>query len=331
MSRRLWPPSESLVWLVLFALLCAAGMLLFYGMASGGGYAGITALLIFPALFGALVSHAQSPDGQNPWMGCFVWPLVAVAGLAAFGWYFMAEGGICLLMVLPIWVVGAVGGATMQLLNRRRYRALEQRGTELKSAAWVSALVLAATLDLTTVPSWSTETVVRNVLIEASPEQIWPVVLSIPAIGENEGSSNFAQDVAGIPRPTAALLTLEGGQLVRKAAWGPKVRFDERITNLHPAKLLAWQFVFPDRSVQEQTDHHISPDGEVLKIVSGRYELRRLGRDKTLLKLSTEYRMRSTLGPYLRLWGDKLLGDIQINVLAIVKSRAELKTSLPPA
>ena len=34
-------------------------------------------------------------------------------------------------------------------------------------------------------------------------------------------------------------------------------------------------------------------------------------------------RMRSRLGWYCELWGERLLGDVEDNVLAIIKTRAE--------
>jgi hypothetical protein len=48
-----------------------------------------------------------------------------------------------------------------------------------------------------------------------------------------------------------------------------------------------------------------------------------LGPDKTLVRLTTRYRMRTSFPAYLSWWGERLLGDIQSNVLAIVMQRAE--------
>ena len=39
--------------------------------------------------------------------------------------------------------------------------------------------------------------------------------------------------------------------------------------------------------------------------------------------LSTTYRMRSRLDWYAGLWGERMLGDVHDNVLAIIKTRAE--------
>jgi hypothetical protein len=41
------------------------------------------------------------------------------------------------------------------------------------------------------------------------------------------------------------------------------------------------------------------------------------------VRLTTQYRMRSHLAPYLGLWGERMLGDVEANVLAIIQQRAE--------
>ena len=48
---------------------------------------------------------------------------------------------------------------------------------------------------------------------------------------------------------------------------------------------------------------------------------------RTLLTLRTNYIAKTHVNPYARLWGEILLGDIQSNVLAIIKQRAEGRAS----
>jgi hypothetical protein len=96
-----------------------------------------------------------------------------------------------------------------------------------------------------------------------------------------------------------------------------------RFTALTPEKAIAWDFVFPDDSVQAYTDRHIAPDGPLLKIAKGGYRVEPLDDDSVRLTLHTTYRMRSRLGWYLDAWGELLLGDVEDNVLAIIKQRVE--------
>jgi hypothetical protein len=164
---------------------------------------------------------------------------------------------------------------------------------------------------------------VRSVDIAATPDQVWPLLLSIPGVSPDEGRTTFTHDIVGIPRPSEARLVQRGAVLVREARWGKDIRFEERVTRLVPGQAIGWDFAFPDSSVQDYTDRHISPDGPMLKIASGGYRIEPLGAGQVRVTLATTYRMRSRLGWYAGLWGEVLLGDIQDNVLAIIKARAE--------
>lgn len=110
---------------------------------------------------------------------------------------------------------------------------------------------------------------------------------------------------------------------MREGRWGAGIRFEERITALEPGRRIAWDFAFPDNSVQQYTDHHISLDGPLLKIAHGGYSLTPLDGGRVRVSLATTYNMRSRLGWYLDLWGERLLGDVSDNVLAIIRQRAE--------
>ena len=81
--------------------------------------------------------------------------------------------------------------------------------------------------------------------------------------------------------------------------------------------------MFPDDSVQAHTDKHIDPDGPVLKIARGGYTLNETENSTVTVELSTTYRMRTRLGLYFGYWGELMLGDVQSNVLEIIKQRAE--------
>lgn len=61
----------------------------------------------------------------------------------------------------------------------------------------------------------------------------------------------------------------------------------------------------------------------MLKIARGGYTLEPLEGGRVRVTLSTTYRMRSRLVWYAGLWGERMLGDVQDNVLAIIKTRAE--------
>jgi hypothetical protein len=87
--------------------------------------------------------------------------------------------------------------------------------------------------------------------------------------------------------------------------------------------MLRWDFAFTNTSLQDYTDRHISPDGPMLKITAGDYTLERVAPNRTRLTLQTRYIAKTHANLYAALWGEVFLGDIESNVLAIIKHRAE--------
>ena len=89
-----------------------------------------------------------------------------------------------------------------------------------------------------------------------------------------------------------------------------------------------WAFVFSNSSLQDYTDRHISPDGQFLKIDTGDYTLTPLNDGTTKLTLRTNYIAKTHVNIYAQMWGEILLGDIESNILTIIKRRAEAANAL---
>lgn len=307
---------------VMIAIIIGSFAYLAFGPDLEIGFAGYGALLLLPFAFGALFTNLT---GFFSWLGCLGAPLLLAimsASLAALG----MEGWICVAVATPPWIIAALGGGLTSLWLKRRERAElteNENSARLKVAALGIIPLMAIYVEEVAPPQWETRTVSRAVIVEASPEQVWPLLVTIPNIQQGEGIPTLTHDWLDVPRPSQASLIERAGHQVRIANWGDAVRFEEVITQLEPGQAIAWQFAFPDDSVQQHTDRHISPDGPILQIETGRYELIPLAGDRTKVELTTTYRMRSRLSWYFGWWGEKLLGDVQDNVLAIIAQRSD--------
>lgn len=315
---------NSLVSIVLVAVMAVSFAFLVFGAGFETAYAGYGALIAIPFAFGALVTQSSN---NFSWLGCLGTPIVLFAislGLVWFG----VEGLVCVAMVMPFWIVAAIGGGLMSVWLKRQ-EIIEQgdRDSEppvvLKSIGFAAAPFVIIFAEAASPPNWQAEVVERSVIVESSVDRVWPLLISIPSISTEEGTSTFTHDWLGIPRPTDAMLVSTPHGLVRKAWWGQDVRFEEAITDLEPGQRIGWQFRFPDDSIRQHTDRHISPDGPMLRILNGEYRLQSLSDGTTRVTLATTYQMRTRLGTYFAFWGEILLGDVEHNVLEIIRSRAE--------
>ncbi len=65
------------------------------------------------------------------------------------------------------------------------------------------------------------------------------------------------------------------------------------------------------------------PDSPYFRVTDGGYRMTPLGDDRTQLSLDTRYWMRTPVNSYAALWGELFLGDMENNLLAMIKQRAE--------
>lgn len=279
-------------------------------------FASLWFLALLPALLCALICYIGDPDRTRS--SNFYWqvPLALCAMVCVASIFVLHEGVICLVMLSPIWLASGWAGAFAMRSQRRR------RGRALESSFLIIPLVAAMVEAQIPIPH-ETVTLTRSVLVKAAPEEIWPYAVSSRDIDVHEGRWTITHDIIGMPRPRDSVMVGTGVGAVRTAYWGDHVNFQERIVAWEPGRKLGWRFNFTNSSVQDYTDKHISPDGVFLKIDSGDYRLRRVSADTTELTLTTRYVAKTHVNPYAKLWGELMMGDVEENVLTIIKDRAE--------
>lgn len=283
-------------------------------------YAGVGALIALPMCFGALLTLGS---GSYSPLGCLAAPIAL--GLICYSLVLLGlEGMVCVVMIMPIWFLAGLGGGLVALFVLRRQAAEEDsEGTKIKSVGLAVLPFLLIYAESAVPTAWEERTVTRSTIISAPAQSIWPLLVSIPEVDASEGIATFSHDWVGIPRPSEALLVTRRNRQVRLAKWGEDARFEEVVTQIEPGRTMSWDFAFPDPSLQNRVDRHVSPDGDMLKIRTGSYRLETLEDGRTRITLSTIYAMRTRFDWYFGWWGERLLGDVQDNVLAIVKDRSE--------
>lgn len=283
------------------------------------GMIGFGFLAVLPAALAAFVCYIADPLGKKG-IGSYlmvpVWLVLAVSVLAVV---VLPEGVVCILMLAPVWLVSGVAGAALTYVLRTRIA----RGRHYVSTlALVPLLVMAADPHL---PRPEAEvTVGRSIEIAASPEAVWPLLEGAGGIGPEEGIWTVTQSLIGVPRPQSVWLKGQGIRALRKVEWQRGIRFEEVITEWQPLRRIGWDFRFGDHQGWEITDPHLMPDSAYMQIRRGGYSLTPLPGGMVRVRLETTYWMRTPVNGYAALWGELLLGDLEANVLAILKARAEM-------
>lgn len=326
------PPRSNPAWvalrLALIFILALLVSLVFYLIAettsqdASSSIIGVSVLLVLPYSLGAVLYLALDPRGQKPKLTTSI-PIALVLIILASSAVFFQEGIICIAMLTPLWWLFSWFGALTVKMLHSRYHA----HTKLHSTILIILPFLILGIDSNIPAPIAQKTVERSIIINAAPQDIWPHLLKMNDISASEGHWNITQNLLQVHRPRAAVVVGEGLDAKRLAAWGEDITFEEHISQWDENHALRWNFVFPNNSVHKYTDRHISPNGAHLKIQNGGYILQEIAPNQTRLILDTRYAMSTPVNAYGALWGELILGDIQTNILHIVKHRAELQRS----
>lgn len=303
---------------IALAMAFALGVYLLAQAAQPSGLVSVTFLLVLPAAVSAFVAYVADPLGRRSrlfYLAVPFWVLFAAIVLSIFA---LREGVVCIIMLTPLWLGSGVAGALLTYKFRKRVK-----GATSRAVAFAVLPLLAMQLEPMLPTPETTAVVTRQVVVDASSETIWPLLRGVPDVRPGEGRWNLSQDVVGVPRPLGAHLEGEGLGARRVAAWDHGVAFDEVITEWEPGRRIGWRFVFGDIEAWDFTDRHLRPDGAYFKVTEGGYRLTPLPDGRTRVSLETAYWMKTPVNGYARLWGEVFLGDLENNLLAVIKQRAE--------
>lgn len=310
----------------LAALAFAFGIYVLLEATRTDGLVSFSFLLILPGAICAFVSYVGDPLGERSRRFYFMTPVALLAAIIPLSIIILREGTICVVILSPLWLASGVAGSAITYVSRKR----PKDGQTYCTALILLPLLAIQVEPMIILPETHGE-VTRSIVVHATPAQIWPLLKGIPDVGPQEGRCNFTEDLLGVPRPLGAHMVGEGIGALRLANWGRHVRFSERITAWQPGRDIAWQFQFNNGSGWEFTDRHLVPDSHYFKVQTGGYRMERIDAERTRVTLYTRYWIKTPVNSYSKLLGQAFLGDIQNNLLALIRQRAESSRVTVPA
>ncbi|MBU1189161.1 MAG: hypothetical protein KKC01_09030 [Gammaproteobacteria bacterium] len=247
----------------------------------------------------------------SPWVPVIVWSLISLS----FAW----ETIICIAMILPLYLplasMGGIIGANVRLNHCDK--------TKFGVLSCFSLLPLLVAPIESPIQSPTIRHAVEDaVVIDAPIDQVWNSLANIEDIQASELRWNLSHAL-GLPRPVAARTKNFAVGAVRELYWEKGVHFQELITRIEENRLLAYEVLVDEDSMQiAELDTHITVGDQYFDVESGCYRLQSMN-GKTQLSLTTTYRMTSKVNWYGRLWANYVLDDFHKSVLNLIKHRNE--------
>ena len=311
-----------------FAILVGAlyGLLarLTFDQKIGGDLLGvmtISFIFVVPAVVGFLTVYLLPPERKlSPWWVILApWATAAISLLTLMA--MKLEGAICIVMMLPIYLVMAsTGGALAAAL--RSWRG----GRRMNAAALGAVLLLpylAAPAENALPPAMEHRVVRNQVRIHAGADEVWSQIVRVPPIDPAQYGTSFVHRI-GFPRPVEATLSREGVGGVRHASFERGVVFVETVTEWEPRRVLSFGIEADPATIPPTTfDQHVTVGGEFFDVLNGTYEIEPVGPHEVILHLRSTHRLSTTFNFYASFWTDLVMRQIQGNILQIVKARSE--------
>ena len=297
---------------------CLAVYLLLEAVRPDSGLIGFSFLLVLPAAVSAFVAYVADPWRKRSLGAYLLVPLWILLAVIPFSIIFLREGTICVVILSPLWMASGMIGSGITYWARHKIRD----GKKYCLTMFAIPLVSMQVEPMVILPV-SHFTVEREIIVNATPAEIWPMLEGIPDVRSGEGAWNFSQDIIGVPRPVGATLVGENVGADRMAKWTYGINFRERITQWQPNHSISWKFIFDNLDGWEFTDRHLLPSTHYYRVTDGGYTMTPINAAQTQVKIHTSYWVKTPINGYSALWGEVFVGDLENNLLALIKHRAE--------
>jgi hypothetical protein len=284
-----------------------------------GGLLMLCFLVLIPTALGAATAHFTPATSSKKWR-TFFGPLITVFVFLGIASLFHLEGMICLIIILPVFMLTSWIGATI-------YVALTQDKSDKEKTYTLAALALLPFLLAPVESQFATPDSLRRVentiVIQAPAAVVWQHITRVPAIQAHDLGPSLV-DKIGFPRPVEATLTHEGTGGVRHATFERGVEFIETIDVWEPQQRLSFSITPNTATIPPTTfDEHVIVGGRFFDVLRGTYELEQLDLARTRLILYSQQRLSTRLNPYAGLWTDYVMSEIQRRILTVIKHRCE--------
>ena len=277
-------------------------------------------LFIVPLVIGAVTVYFGEWSRRRSWWFRIFMPWAVVGLLAGIILLLAWEGAICVVMILPSYLILASLGGVLYGIVR------DFRGNQLSGFAFAALLLLpfaVAPLE----SRFSQETEYRRVHtaidIAAPNTSVWPEIIEVRKFKPEEHRFAWVHAM-GFPRPVEATLDRPGIGGIRQALFEGNVLFLETIDSWEEGRSLSFNIAAdPDSIPQRTLDEHVTVGGPYFDVLQGRYEIEALAPGKVRLHLTSFYRLTTPFNFYSSLWTDFVMRDIQKYILAVLKERSE--------
>lgn len=272
-------------------------------------------VFVLPAVIGMVHVYIRSRTTEMTYPRAIFEPMLPSALCLVLSLVIHWEGTICLAMALPIMLaLAALGGVIMRLV-------LNHKAKNLVFATFVFLPIPLSFAEQVVPLPQEMQIVSNEIRIKAPAATVWKKIVRVEKITEPQSSLFFSM---GFPKPVEAVLTGDGVGQTRLATFERGLEFVETVTAWRENEKLAFTIkADPKMTPLTTLDEHVTVGGAFFDVLSGTYEIEKIAANEVKLRLYSQHRISTHFNFYARIWSRYLMGEIQSNILGVIKKRAE--------
>ncbi len=277
----------------------------------------LTFVIVMPMLIGS-IPMIFSPADKKISLGLSVWsPIWSVLSFFLLAFITRLEDMVCLAVLLVPYLVGAVIGGLLFRFFINRNRKRKGLILTLLLLPMLTSMVESHLPD----PS-ATYSRTNKIIINTTPDKIWPNIIRVGRISEQEYNKGFFY-YAGVPRPLYAELDNDTVGATRIGHFQGGLKFIEKVAIWERNRRIRFDISVDASSVGTSVfDKHVLTNNH-FRFKDATYELKPVGNGQTELSLSSSYELDTKVNAYGAWWGQTLLDDFQGRLLQVLKKRCD--------
>ena len=157
-----------------------------------------------------------------------------------------------------------------------------------------------------------------EIIIERSNHDIFPNILSVPSISNEEYEEGFYQYI-GIPRPLNSYFYENGPNSFRKGYFTNNLILHEYITDIRQNEYVNFKIDISKSQLRDTpTDQHILKSNN-FTFDNINYTLIPISKEATKVILNCDYTISSKMNSYANFWAENVIQDFEIRLLKSLK------------
>ena len=278
----------------------------------------ISFIFITPVIIGIIPILFLKNQVYENGLKSFFYPIISVFLFIVIAVVTKLEDLFCILIIgLPFFLIaGTVGFIAGSLLKKR-----EQKKKLL-------SLVFLPLIFLPIEKSFPDRTqdykVSYSLIINKSPEYIFPNLVEVPHLTDKEYKEGFFQFI-GIPRPIESKLFQKNGTQYRIGQFTDGLALYETIEKQVENQYVNYKIDLDKSQLRDRpTDNHVLK-GNNFEFENIYYSLSPISSNQTKVTLSCDYRITSKMNFYANFWAKMVIKDFETRLLDAIKVKLEMQ------